>query len=33
MTSKATIPVQSDFSQELREWIEAFDGLVVGEGP
>ena len=33
MTTKADVPVLSDFSQELREWIEAFDDVVVGEGP
>lgn len=33
MTTKVTVPVQSDFSQELREWIEAFDDVVVDEGP
>ena len=33
MTTKAAVPVQNDFSQELREWIEAFDDVVVGEGP
>ena len=33
MTTKTTVPVKSDFSQEMREWIEAFDDVVVGEGP
>jgi pyruvate dehydrogenase E1 component len=33
MTTRVTVPVQSDFSQELREWIEAFDDVVVDEGP
>src|SRR6202012_208805 len=33
MTTKVSVPVQSDFSQELREWIEAFDDVVVAEGP
>src|SRR3984885_1919292 len=33
MTTRVSVPVQSDFSQELREWIEAFDDVVVGEGP
>src|ERR1700683_2397583 len=33
MATKVTNPVASDFSQELREWIEAFDDVVVGEGP
>ncbi|MGC2619108.1 MAG: hypothetical protein WA414_08730, partial [Acidobacteriaceae bacterium] len=33
MTTKVTVPVQSDFAQQLREWIEAFDDVVVAEGP
>jgi pyruvate dehydrogenase E1 component len=33
MHSKVALPVQSEFSEELLEWIEAFDDLVVGEGP
>jgi pyruvate dehydrogenase E1 component len=33
MTTRVSVPVQSDFSQELREWIEAFDDVVVAEGP
>ncbi len=33
MTTKVTVPAQTDFSQELREWIEAFDDVVVAEGP
>jgi len=33
MATKVSNPVESDFSQELREWIEAFDDVVVGEGP
>jgi pyruvate dehydrogenase E1 component len=33
MTTKVTVPVQTDFSQQLREWIEAFDDVVVAEGP
>ncbi len=30
---KLALPVQSKFSEEVAEWIEAFDDLVVGEGP
>src|ERR1017187_96471 len=33
MATKVTNPAVSDFSAELREWIEAFDDVVVGEGP
>jgi pyruvate dehydrogenase E1 component len=33
MATKVSNPVQSDFHQELREWIEAFDDMVVAEGP
>ncbi len=33
MAAKVSHPVQSDFPQQLREWIEAFDDVVVGEGP
>ena len=33
MATKVSIPAKSDFSQELREWIEAFDDVIVGEGP
>src|SRR5579875_1847108 len=32
-TMKVSNPAGSDFSQELREWIEAFDDVVVAEGP
>ncbi len=33
MTTKTPIPVMNDFQQELSEWIEAFDDIVVAEGP
>src|ERR1700689_420606 len=33
METKLALPVQSKFSEEVAEWIEAFDDLVVGEGP
>ncbi|MFT4114126.1 pyruvate dehydrogenase (acetyl-transferring), homodimeric type [Silvibacterium sp.] len=33
MSTKAEIPVQPDFLREVQEWIEAFDEVVVGEGP
>src|ERR1700735_4989020 len=33
MTTKVTVPVPTDFAQQLREWIEAFDDVVVAEGP
>ena len=33
MATKVSNPAASDFSQQLREWIEAFDDVVVGEGP
>lgn len=33
MNTKVAIPVPFDFSQELAEWIEAFDDIVVEEGP
>src|ERR1700734_2260724 len=32
METKVAIPAQSKFSEEVAEWIEAFDDLVVGEG-
>jgi pyruvate dehydrogenase E1 component len=32
MTTNATLPTQAGFSQELLEWIEAFDDVVVREG-
>ncbi len=32
METKVAVPVQSKFSEEVAEWIEAFDDLVVGEG-
>ena len=33
MSTKAEIPIQSDFTAEVHEWIEAFDDVVVAEGP
>src|ERR1700693_3053205 len=33
METKLVPPVQSKFSEEVAEWIEGFDDLVVGEGP
>jgi pyruvate dehydrogenase E1 component len=33
MSTKAEIPVETDFSSEIQEWIEAFDDVIVGEGP
>ena len=33
MSTKAEIPVQSGFVEEVHEWIEAFDDVVVAEGP
>src|ERR1700757_4340278 len=33
MSTRAEIPVQSDFLEEVHEWIEAFDDVVVAEGP
>src|ERR1700678_2678008 len=33
MDTKVALPVQSKFSEEVAEWIEAFDDVVVGEGP
>lgn len=33
MGAKAMIPAETDFSGELAEWIEAFDDVVVDEGP
>jgi pyruvate dehydrogenase E1 component len=33
MSTKVEIPVQPDFVAELQEWIEAFDDVVVAEGP
>ena len=33
MTTKTPTPVMNDFQQELSEWIEAFDDIVVAEGP
>jgi pyruvate dehydrogenase E1 component len=32
MSTKAAVPAQADFTQEVAEWIEAFDEVVVGEG-
>ena len=32
MNLKLEVPVQSNFSEEVAEWIEAFDDLVVAEG-
>jgi pyruvate dehydrogenase E1 component len=33
METKVAVPVVSKFSEEVAEWIEAFDDLIVGEGP
>ncbi len=33
MNTKIALPVQANFSEEVAEWIEAFDDVVVGEGP
>ena len=33
METKVAVPAQSKFSEEVAEWIEAFDDLIVGEGP
>ena len=33
METKFAVPAQSKFSDEVAEWIEAFDDLIVGEGP
>ena len=33
MSTKAEIPVAADFTAEVQEWIEAFDDVIVGEGP
>jgi pyruvate dehydrogenase E1 component len=33
METKVAVPVLSKFSEEVAEWIEAFDDLIVGEGP
>src|SRR6185312_986862 len=33
MSTKAEIPVETDFSSEIQEWIEAFDDMIVAEGP
>ena len=33
MNTKVAVPVEADFSQEVAEWIEAFDDVVVAEGP
>ncbi len=33
MSTKTAVPSQSDFAAELAEWIEAFDEVVVAEGP
>jgi pyruvate dehydrogenase E1 component len=33
MSTKLTIPVQNDLAAEIAEWIEAFDDMVVAEGP
>ncbi len=33
MSTKAETPVQSGFVEEVHEWIEAFDDVVVAEGP
>ncbi len=33
MATKVSNPVQSDFAAQLREWIEAFDDVVVADGP
>jgi pyruvate dehydrogenase E1 component len=33
METKLAVPVQSKFSEEVAEWLEAFDEVIVGEGP
>ncbi|MBT9330696.1 pyruvate dehydrogenase (acetyl-transferring), homodimeric type [Paracidobacterium acidisoli] len=33
MSTKLTIPAQNDLAEEIAEWIEAFDDMVVAEGP
>jgi pyruvate dehydrogenase E1 component len=33
MATKHAVPVRQDLSQEVAEWIEAFDEVVVAEGP
>src|SRR5271157_2125438 len=33
MNTKVEIPAQADFAAEVQEWIEAFDDVVVAEGP
>lgn len=33
MTTKTPVPVMNDFTQEVSEWIEAFDDVIVAEGP
>jgi pyruvate dehydrogenase E1 component len=33
MNTKLDLPVQADSSKEVAEWIEAFDDVVVAEGP
>ena len=33
MATRVSNPVESDFAQQLREWIEAFDDVVVADGP
>ena len=32
-SAKETVPPQTSFSDEMAEWIEAFDEVVVAEGP
>ena len=32
MSTKEAVPVQTSFSEEMAEWIEAFDEVVVAEG-
>src|ERR1700748_495748 len=32
MSTKEAVPAQTSFSEEMAEWIEAFDEVVVGEG-
>ncbi len=33
MNTKVALPVQAKFSEEVAEWIEAFDDVVVDQGP
>ncbi len=33
MSTKLEVPVQQEFLAEIQEWIEAFDDVVVAEGP